>query len=75
MAHNFLAFIVVMNFNTVCMTKWLTVMADPSTGFAVYALPGEHGLKASSHRVGSIDPLRVGNPPKPDAESRKSGIR
>jgi len=54
-----------------------TVMADPSTGFAVYALPGEQGLKASSHRVGSIDPAGLGIPQNlmPNPEKRDKMIR
>jgi M6 family metalloprotease-like protein len=37
-----------------------TVVLDPESGYAVYAVPDGNGLKPSAYRVGTIDPASLG---------------
>jgi len=37
-----------------------TILQDPNTGYAVYAVPDGNGIKASDHRVGGADPRALG---------------
>jgi len=50
-----------------------TIVADPLSGYAVYAIPDGKGIKASSHRVGSVEPASLGIPKNlmPDPATRK----
>jgi len=54
-----------------------TILTDPVSGYAVYAVTGEKGIVPSLYRVGSVDPAALGISPNllPDPEVRNNLLK